>query len=289
MPAYFRPKTLGEALEIRASRPVTILAGGTDIYPAKTARAGWGDMQHADILDISAVEGPRGIEATEKHYCFGSLVTWTALRRATLPTAFAGYQAAAAEIGGAQIQNRATLVGNICTASPAGDGIPCLLTLDAVVELASRNGSRTVPIAEFIDGYRNNACRPDEIVTAILIPKPLPGARGSFIKLGARRYLVISIAMAAGLVTTADNGTIEQARIAVGACTPVAQRLVALEEALVGHTLAEAPEILSETHIAALTPIDDIRASGIFRRSAALGIVRDLLSEFSTDRRRSAA
>ena len=78
---------------------------------------------------------------TETHHRFGSLVTWTALKRAALPAAFAGYQAAAVEIGGAQIQNRGTLVGNICTASPAGDGIPCLLTLDAEIELASPSGS----------------------------------------------------------------------------------------------------------------------------------------------------
>ena len=289
MPAYFRPRTLEEALEIRASRPVTILAGGTDVYPARTARVGWGDMSQSDILDISAIASLRAIATTETHYRFGSLVTWTALKRASLPAAFAGCQAAAVEIGGAQIQNRGTLVGNICTASPAGDGIPCLLTLDAEIELASLRGARTVPISEFVDGYRHNVCGPDEIVTAILIPNPLPRARGNFIKLGARRYLVISIAMAAGLVAAREDGTIEQARIAIGACTPVAQRLPALEAVLVGRTLAEAPECVSDTDLAELTPIDDIRASGAFRRSAALQIVSDLLSTFSQDSRRSAA
>ena len=114
-----------------------------------------------------------------------------------MPPAFAGYQAAAREIGGRQVQNRGTLVGNICTASPAGDGIPCLLTLDAEIELASLAGSRSVPIGDFVDGYRHTLRRPDEIVTAILIPKPKEGARGRFMKLGARRYLVISIVMAA--------------------------------------------------------------------------------------------
>ncbi len=289
MPAYFRPRTLEEALHIRASRPVTILAGGTDVYPARTARVGWGDLRHADILDVSAIDGLRGIETTATHYRFGSLVTWTALRRAALPAAFAGYRAAAAEIGGVQIQNRATLVGNICTASPAGDGIPCLLTLEAEIELASQSGCRVVPVSEFIDGYRHNICRPDEIVTAILIPKPSLRARGSFVKLGARRYLVISIAMAAGIVTVADNGTIEQARIAVGACTPIAQRLPVLEAALIGRMLSEAPEIVDQSHLVALTPIDDIRASGAFRRAAALQIVRDLLAGFSAGLRRSAA
>lgn len=289
MPAYFRPRTLDEALEIRASRPITILAGGTDVYPARTARVGWGDMAHPDVLDISAIAELRGIAVTETHHRFGSLVTWTALKHAALPAAFAGYQAAAVEIGGSQIQNRGTLVGNICTASPAGDGIPCLLTLEAEIELASPNGLRIVPITAFVDGYRHNVCRSDEIVTAILIPKSLPRARGSFVKLGARRYLVISIAMAAGIVATREDGTIELVRIAIGACTPVAQRLPALEVALVGRTLAEAPECVSDDHLANLTPIDDIRASGAFRRSAALQIVGDLLSSFSQASRRSAA
>ena len=158
-----------------------MLAGGTDVYPAKAARVGWGDMRHPDVLDISA------IDELARHRGDGDA---RPLRRAddldatcaapTLPPAFAGYQAAAREIGGAQVQNRGTLVGNICTASPAGDGIPCLLTLDAEVELASLGGRRVVPIGEFIDGYRHTVCRPDEIVTAILVPKPQPGARGQF-------------------------------------------------------------------------------------------------------------
>ncbi len=289
MPACFRPRTLDDALEIRASRPVTILAGGTDIYPARTARVGWGDTRHPDVLDISAIEALRGIETTETHYCFGSLATWTMLRRATLPAAFAGYQAAAREIGGVQIQNRATLVGNICTASPAGDGIPCLLTLEAEIELASLHGIRSVPLGQFIDGYRHNACRADEIVTAVLVPRPVAGARGSFLKLGARRYLVISIAMTAGVIAVDESGTVEFARVAVGACTPVAQRLNQLEQALVGVQLAEAPGVVEPEHLATLAPIDDVRASAAFRRAAAFQMVRDLLSGFSVEHHRSAA
>src|SRR5687768_1465542 len=106
MPAYFRPRTLDEALAIRAERPVAVLSGGTDIYPAKAARAGWGDMRHPDVLDISAIEGLRGIVDTATPIRFGALATWTDLVRADLPAAFAGYRAAAREVGGMQIQNR---------------------------------------------------------------------------------------------------------------------------------------------------------------------------------------
>ena len=187
MPAYYRPRTLDAALEICADGPVTILAGGTDVYPAKAARVGWGDMQHADVLDISAIEALRGIHETATHIRFGALTTWTDLIRAELPAAFDGYKAAAREVGGRQIQNRGTLVGNICTASPAGDGVPCLLALDAEVELASRTERRVLPVAAFVDDYRHTLCRSDEIVTGIRVPKPGPAERGRFLKLGARR------------------------------------------------------------------------------------------------------
>jgi xanthine dehydrogenase small subunit len=289
MPAYFRPGTLDEALEICAARPVAILAGGTDVYPAKAARVGWGDMRHPDVLDISAIKGLRGISEEEVKLRFGALTTWTDLKRAALPPAFAGYQAAAHDIGGAQVQNRGTLVGNICTASPAGDGIPCLLTLDSEVELQSLNGRRIVPIGDFINGYRSTVRRPDEIVTALLFPKPAAGARGRFLKLGARRYLVISIVMAAAVLATDEDGIVTAARVAVGACTPVATRLPALEQALKGVRLSGAGETVAAEHLSALSPIDDVRASGAFRQSAALDLLRDLLTGFAVGEERKAA
>src|SRR4051812_6910387 len=142
MVAYHRPTTLDEALAIRVAGPVVVLAGGTDVYPAKVARAGWGDMRHADILDISAVPGLRGIAEEAAAWRIGALTTWTDIVRADLPPQFDGLKLAAHEIGGVQIQNRGTLAGNICTASPAGDGAPNLLALDASVELASQNAQR---------------------------------------------------------------------------------------------------------------------------------------------------
>ena len=172
MAAYHRPTTLEQALAIRAGADVTVLAGGTDVYPARAARVGWGDMRQGDILDITAVPSLRGIAEEEAAWRIGALTTWTDLMRADLPALFDGLKLAAREIGGAQIQNRGTLAGNICTASPAGDGAPNLLALDAHVELASRQSRRVVPMRDFIDGYRHTQCRSDEIVTALLVPKP---------------------------------------------------------------------------------------------------------------------
>jgi xanthine dehydrogenase small subunit len=289
MVAYHRPTTVEEALAIRAAGPVVVLAGGTDVYPAKAARAGWGDMRHADILDISAVPGLRGIAEDADGWRIGALTTWTDIVRADLPPVFDGLKLAAREIGGVQIQNRGTLAGNICTASPAGDGAPNLLALAASVELASREGRRMVPMAAFIDGYRHTACRSDEIVTAILLPRQSAAARSHFLKLGARRYLVISIVMAAGVIELDAASRIAAARLAIGSCSAVPQRLHALEAALTAQPPATAADLVAASHLECLAPIEDIRGSAAYRRDAALAVTRDLLRALAGDQRRRAA
>ncbi|MGE0850390.1 MAG: xanthine dehydrogenase family protein subunit M [Hyphomicrobiaceae bacterium] len=289
MVAYHRPSTLDEALAIRAAGPVTVLAGGTDVYPAKAARAGWGDMRQADILDISALAELRGITEEAQGWRIGALATWTQLIEARLPPLFDGLKLAAREVGGAQIQNRGTLAGNVCTASPAGDGAPNLLVLDAQVELASQAGRRVVAMAEFIDGYRHTQCRPDEIVTGILVPKPRNAARSHFLKLGARKYLVISIVMVAGVVETDAAGRISSARLAVGACSAVPKRLPDLEAALLGHRIGDAADLATVAHLTGLAPIDDVRGSASYRREAALTLTRDLLEALAGDAQRRAA
>jgi N-methylhydantoinase B len=274
MIAYHRPATLEDALAIRARHDVVVIAGGTDIYPAHTARRAWGEPTHKDVLDITAIPGLNRIEESAAGWRIGCLVTWTQLARAALPPLFDGIRAAAREVGGIQVQNRATLVGNLCTASPAGDGIPNLLALDAQVEISGAT-SRIVPLRDVITGYRATALRPDELIVALHIPR-FDHARSRFEKLGARRYLVISIAMAAGVVAVKD-GRITEARIAIGACSAVAQRLPELEAALFGVAQAEAQQVPEAAHLAGLSPIDDIRASAAYRRAAALEVVRDLL------------
>jgi xanthine dehydrogenase small subunit len=290
MLAYHRPGTLQEALAIRAAGDVMVLAGATDVYPAKAARSAWGDMRHKDVLDIARLAELRGIADEGVHWRIGALTTWSELIAAELPALFDGLKLAAREVGGAQIQNRGTVAGNLCTASPAGDGLPNLLALDADIELASAGGTRRLPVRDFLTGYRKTACRADEIVTAILVPNPDSGeVRSHFLKLGARKYLVISIAMVAGILEMGSDGRISAARIAVGACSAVPQRLPALEAKLIGAALASAAGMAAPEHVAHLTPIDDIRASADYRRHAALMLVRDLLSDLARSEWRRAA
>src|SRR3546814_6955346 len=141
----------------------TVLAVGTDSYPERVGRA-----VDDDILDITALAGQRAIDEGDDGFRIGALTTWSDLLRRPLPPAFAALKQAAREVGGVQIQNAGTLAGNLCNASPAADGVPPLLALEAEVELASRDGLRRLALDAFILGNRKTARRPDELVTAII-------------------------------------------------------------------------------------------------------------------------
>ncbi len=274
MTSYHRPRELDDALALMGEGALTVLAGGTDYYPARVERPAV-----EDVLDISAIAALRRIEATPSHVRIGAGVTWTDLVRAELPACFDGLKLAAREVGGIQIQNAGTLAGNICNASPAADSMPNLLALEAEVELASSRGIRRLPVGEFVTGNRRTARRPDELMTAILVPRRLERARGHFLKLGARRYLVISIVMVAAVLDARD-GKVSQARLAVGACSEVARRLPEAEAALLGQPLDPAlGAALEPRHLASLSPIDDVRAGAGYRREAALVLLRRALEE----------
>jgi CO/xanthine dehydrogenase FAD-binding subunit len=271
MGRYLRPEHMAEALAALRGGPWTLLAGGTDVYPAHAN----GRTIEADILDVTGLRELGRIEDRGDHLRLGALVTWTDLAEADLPPWLDGYRQAARAVGGRQVQNAGTLVGNLCNASPAADGTPNLLALDAAVELASEAGTRRVPVAGFVLGNRRTARRPDEIATALLVPKPAAGARATFGKLGARRYLVISIAMVAAVLEPAADGTVGRLRIAVGACGPVPRRLDALERDLAGRAIA--PDLAGRAtarHLDGLSPIDDVRGTAPYRRAAALALVR---------------
>lgn len=264
---YFTPRTLGDALGLLDEAKATILAGGTDVYPSLNGRDFSGP-----VVDISGIEELRGMSWSEGGLRIGALTRWSDIRDASLPPAFDSLRHAARNVGGVQIQNAGTLAGNLCNASPAADGIPPLLTLDAKVELVSHRGRRRLALSEFLEGPRLTARTADEILEAIHIPTPPDGGRSAFEKLGSRSYLVISIAMVAALVERDDSGHIREARVAVGACSPVAQRLSMLEAELVGQT-ADNPEIDSR-HLAALAPIDDPRGTAAYRQEAVAELCR---------------
>lgn len=278
---YLVPASLDAALRHLRDRQPMVVAGCTDVYPAR--RQGQGP---AVLMDVAQLAELRGIAAQGAGWRIGAATTWAEIAAAEgLPPAFDALRQAAREVGAIQIQNSGTIAGNLCNASPAADGVPPLLVLGAEVELASLAGRRRLALAEFITGVRRTALAPGELVVALHLP-PLPaGAGGAFVKLGTRSSLVISIAMVAALVQI-RAGRIAAARLAVGACSPVARRLPEWEAALVGQPLEALSGLWPDPeHLAGLAPIDDVRATADYRRAA----VRELCNRALVLAARSAA
>jgi CO/xanthine dehydrogenase FAD-binding subunit len=271
--AYVRPGSISEAVRLLAATGPKILAGGTDLYPALGSLPPPGN-----VLDVSGISEMRGITRDAQDWRIGGATCWRDIAQAELPPAFRALQQAARQVGSVQIQNRGTIAGNLCNASPAADGVPPLMILNAEVELASVRGLRRMPLAEFLTGYRRTAITPDELLTAVAIPDPPEGAASSFVKLGARKYLVISIVMAAALVRRDDAGKLRDIRIAIGSASERAQRLLKLEEDLLavggGDDLMQK---FRDHHFASLRPISDVRASAAYRRAASWQLVTDAI------------
>ena len=267
---YLRPRTLNEAVDALGEPGAQVLAGGTDFYPALGER--W---ISTPVVDITAVREIKGIAREKDYFRIGGGTTWTKVLQTPLPQCFDALKSAAREIGSVQIQNRGTVAGNLCNASPAADSVPPLLALDAEVELASSSGTRRVPLAEFIVGNRKTLRAAGEILTAVIVPRTVEDAPSVFLKLGARRYLVISIAMVAAVVSVNEQGRVRYARVAVGSCSVRAQRLTALEQVLLDKPAdAGLAALVSPEHLSSLSPIDDVRATATYRRDAALTLVR---------------
>lgn len=273
---YSCPREIEDALTLLELPGAKVLAGGTDVYPGLA-----GAELCGNVVDLSRVSALRGISQTPDGWRIGATTRWVEVLRAELPPAFDALKQAAAQVGSVQIQNRATVAGNICNASPAADGVPALLVLDAEVELVSRTGTRRMALGEFLTGVRTTMLKPGEILAAVHVPESAVRGRSVFAKLGAREHLVISIAMVATRVEHVE-GIVQSAAISVGACSPVAARLSGLEAALVGGP----PEIHGEIQDAIrseverrLSPIGDVRASAEYRRNAAIELVSRTLEQ----------
>jgi CO/xanthine dehydrogenase FAD-binding subunit len=269
---YIQAQSISEALDALAAGGGAILSGGTDFFPALVDRP-----RPAKIVDISRIASLRTITRGNGEIRIGAGVTWSEIASAELPEAFLALRQAAREVGSIQIQNTGSIAGNLCNASPAADGVPPLLCLDAEVEIASRGGTRRLPLGGFILGNRKTTLNPDELVTAIIVPAASASGVSDFKKLGARRYLVISIVMIAARIVLDPAGRVEAARVAVGSCSASAQRLAVLERDLTGQAAGKLSQIVSADHLSVLTPIDDVRASAAYRADAAVELARRTL------------
>ncbi|MFP5330934.1 MAG: FAD binding domain-containing protein [Acidimicrobiia bacterium] len=252
------------------ARPV---AGGTDLLLEldREVRAG------VDVLiDLSRIPDLNHIEEREGYIVLGPLVTHNdvvrseLVRRRALPLAQACW-----EIGSPQLRNRATVVGNLVTASPANDTITPLRVLDAELVLRSATGTRTVPLADFHTGVRRTVLAPGELVTEVRLRPLADNERAVFLKLGNRRAQAISVVHLTAAVALSE-GTVTGARLALGSVAPT---IVELDTtSLIGTALEdEAIETLAAAAAAAVTPIDDVRATGEYRSASIPVMVRRAL------------
>lgn len=276
-----RPRSLRSALLALAktpgSRPV---AGGTDLL-LDLQRSG--DTEPVSLVDLTGIAGFRAIIEDDDEIVLAGGVTHRQVvaddlfRESMLPLA-----QACLEIGSPQLRNRATLAGNIATASPANDTISALMALDAKIELSAldkRNGVqvRRVPIRNFFPGFRQTVIEPGELISSIMLRKLNSERRGMWFKLGLRRAQAISV-VHGGVVLEFDGDTITGAHLALGSVAPTVVMIDAFAEALVGHSLS--PESIHRAATAAadsITPIDDGRATADYRRDALAPVIERTL------------
>lgn len=262
-----RPSSLDEALALlRDEAPLTPLAGCTDLY----VLLNFGTLAAQRFLDLQKLDELRGIEQQDDALSIGALASYTSIiRSADVQRELPMLVAAAREIGGVQIQNRGTLGGNLANGSPAGDSLPVLAAADATIVLRSVDGERRVPISEFYVGYRATVLRPDELIVAIEVPR-IEGAQW-FRKVGTRAAQAISKVVMAGVRAP-------RPRVAIGSVAATVVRVPRTEAALAdGGDIDEAARILLEE----ITPIDDIRSTGVYRRRVAANLLRRFWTDTS--------
>ncbi len=271
---FVRPTTLDALLAIRAERPDAVLvAGATEIGVEINKKA----KSFPFLVSTEGVRELAKVERTSAGFRVHGAATLTALEEAA-GGAIPALRKMLWVFASRQIRSRATLAGNLVTASPIGDMAPVLLALDATITLTSRaRGDRTLPLADFFLGYRKTALAPDEIVRFVDVPLPRPGARFDTFKVSKRRELDISIVAAGLAVGVGTDGRIDHARLAFGgvAATPVRARET--EALLVGRAFDDETLRLAKARLAAeLEPISDVRAGAGYRSGLAPALLEKL-------------
>ncbi len=273
------PRSLAEALRVLRDAPpdTALLAGGTDLM----VELATGRTRPERVIDLWAVDELRGIEQDQGGVRIGSLTTCAALVRSPLVRQRADILALAAdEVGAEQIKSRATLGGNLGTASPAADLNPVLFVLDACVRLVSAAGQRELAAVDFVMGYRANARRSDELIESIWIPARPTVERRAFRKVGTRRAQSIAKVVVA-LAVSVEEGHVARVRGSAGSVGPSTVMLPALERELVGAE-PDAERVLAASRAAAredCTPVDDVRSSAAYRRVVLQRLLASMLGE----------
>jgi len=275
------PGSLDELVRLLVDNPAALpVAGCTDLMVTTPE----GRAAMPAIIDLLGVPELRGIRQREGWLEIGATTTFSAIQRSELVRqSFPLLVAASSVVGGWQIQNRATLGGNIANASPAGDSLPALLALDARVVLLGPEGERQIPYSQFHQGYRQTALRPGEIVGWIRLPQPPPGARQAFRKIGTRQAQAISKVVVA-LVGRVEGDRVTDYRLAAGSVAPTPVRLKSVEALMVGALWsADLARRAGQAAEEAVEPIDDVRSTAAYRRFALSAVVERMTRALGTE------
>jgi CO/xanthine dehydrogenase FAD-binding subunit len=274
-PPVVSPASLTDAFAILREQPHRPVAGGTDLLVQLTGEIGPAPDR---VIDLWRLDELRGVGVHGDAIELGALTTYTDIRRSPICREhLPALVEAAATIGATQIQNRGTIGGNVMNASPAGDTLPVLLALDAVLVVGGADGEREVAAAEFWPAYRRTAARPDELLLRVRVPLGA-GREQRFRKVGTRRAQAISKVVVAAAWRGTD--TWQDVRLALGSVAATPVRVREAEAALEGRprTLGSV-EAAVDALAAAINPIDDVRSTAAYRREAARRVVRRLLAE----------
>lgn len=269
----YSPKSLAEAREALTLGAIKV-AGATDLLVIDHATG----REHPAVLDVLGIRELQGIRIDDDGLDIGASSTFTQIRQSAEVARHAPLlSAAAATIGAAQIQNRATLGGNIANASPAGDSLPALLVLGALVVISGPHVRRAVPYNTFHTGYRQTVLGSDELIERVILPLPLPAVQ-IFRKVGTREAQAISKVVVAFASDPPDHDGLKNVRLAMGSIAAVPVRLheaeALIESEPLSPALADRVAALIERTI---SPIDDIRSTADYRRHVAGQIVRRIL------------
>jgi carbon-monoxide dehydrogenase medium subunit len=286
VPRYIAPVTLEAALALKAEQGngARAIAGGTDLVVELDRGAHTGvDL----LIDLSRIAGADTIDASDNEIRLGPATTHhdVVANGACTSSALALAQACL-EVGSPQLRNRATIVGNLVTASPANDTISALVALGAVVEVRSTTGSRRQPVGEFVTAFRQTTLEPDELVTGLSIPR-LPERRSIFVKSGLRRAQAISVVHVAVAVRF-DGDVVTEAVVALGSVAPTIITVPAATELLAGRRLdADAAHDMGSLAAATAAPIDDLRATADYRRTQVAVMVERAIVALGSGSERS--
>lgn len=264
--SYVRPTSLAEALAVlaREGEGARCLSGGTDLIVQLRERRRFAnvvvDVKRIPDLNVLSFDPQTGAIIGAAVPCY------RIYSHAALAAAYPGLMDAVKLIGGVAIQGRATLGGNVCTASPAGDSIPALMVHRAVVVIASARGTRPLALEDFFLGPGKTVLQPDELVVSFKLPPPPPGFGAAYLRFTPRNEMDIAV-VGVGAAITVREGQIVDARIALGAVAPTPLLAREAAEVLIGK--APSPEAFEEAARAAQAlarPITDVRGTAEQRR-----------------------